>query len=103
MVGGREMWWVLASGGQLDGVVNSMGDYVTLLLAHDVPEIITSFKSYLLTSVVFILLSRVDLYVSLKQHMVCALLLSSRKALALLATPHFACLAVYYTPSLVES
>jgi hypothetical protein len=28
MVGGREMWWVLASGGQLDGVVNSMGDYV---------------------------------------------------------------------------
>jgi hypothetical protein len=29
MVGGREMWWVLASGGQLDGVVNSMGDYVT--------------------------------------------------------------------------
>jgi hypothetical protein len=29
MVGGREMWWVLASGGQLDGVVNSMGDYVS--------------------------------------------------------------------------
>jgi hypothetical protein len=27
-VGGKEMWWVLASSGQLSGVVNSVGDYV---------------------------------------------------------------------------
>jgi hypothetical protein len=34
MVGGREMWWVLASGGQLDGVVNSMGDYVISIFSE---------------------------------------------------------------------
>jgi hypothetical protein len=39
MVGGREMWWVLASGGQLDGVVNSMGDYVSSLKnPHGIPR-----------------------------------------------------------------
>jgi hypothetical protein len=41
------MWWVLASGGQLDGVVNSMGDYVIIFLEQQV-KISSSNKDILL-------------------------------------------------------